>query len=262
MSSKFELHINVRIGVLCLQGAFREHVSQLRRIENVTPVEVRTSTELFSVHGLVIPGGESTTMAQIALRSGLIESLIQFRKDGRPIWGTCAGLILLAERAEGQKQGGQALIGGLDIVVCRNFFGTQIQSFEIELECPNCLKKYGSDPFRGVFIRAPAILESNVEIVCEMKLNGTQKMKLDRDHVIVAVKSQTCLATAFHPELTGDNRWHQLFTEMVIEFIKSSGFQLDGDELISKDIKSSAPLDLPVFGKEHIVMTSQLEEFT
>lgn len=119
--------VQVRIGVLCLQGAFREHLSELRRIDFVIPVEVRTKEELFGVHGLVIPGGESTTMAWIAQQSGLMDSLIEFRTQGRPIWGTCAGLILLAEKIDGQKEGGQAFIGGLDIHVCRNFFGAQVQ---------------------------------------------------------------------------------------------------------------------------------------
>ena len=91
----------MRIGVLALQGAFREHVSLLSALPNVTPVEVRTTAELFSVDGLIIPGGESTTMALIAQKWGLLESLAQFMQEGRPIWGTCAGLILLAERAEG-----------------------------------------------------------------------------------------------------------------------------------------------------------------
>lgn len=254
--------VSVRIGVLCLQGAFREHVSQLRKSANVTPVEIRTRAELLSVHGLIIPGGESTTIAQIAQRSGLIESLVQFRREGRPIWGTCAGLILLAERADGQKLGGQALIGGLDILVCRNFFGTQIQSFELEMDCPHCLKDFGDHPFRGVFIRAPAILESNVDVICELTLDEKQKSKVNRERVIVAVKSQNCLATAFHPELTGDNRWHQFFAQMVIENLKHNDFEIDGIGQLKQELKSiMIPSDLPVFGKEHIVLTRK-SEFT
>lgn len=141
--------ISFKIGVLALQGAFREHISLLKTIKGVIPSEIRTVQELQSVDGLIIPGGESTTISLIAQRWGLLDSLVRFRQEGRPIWGTCAGLILLAERAEGKesnirdrwrnieagmKKGGQALLGGLDILVARNFFGSQVCSFSRNAE--------------------------------------------------------------------------------------------------------------------------------
>ena len=107
--------LTTRIGVLALQGSFREHMALLKLIPGVHVIEIRTKEELESVQGLVIPGGESTTMALVAERWGLIPELQAFHKQGKPIWGTCAGMIFLAERADGMKQGGQALLGGLDI---------------------------------------------------------------------------------------------------------------------------------------------------
>jgi len=151
--------------------------------------------------GLIIPGGESTTMGLVAERWGLVEPLRAWVHGGRPTWGTCAGMILLAERATGQKQGGQPLIGGLDVTVNRNYFGRQIDSFETTLivagfdppECP------------AVFIRAPGITEvgPEVEVLAELP-----------ESVIVAVRQGVILATAFHPELTPDVRWHELFLTM------------------------------------------------
>eukprot|EP00879_Flechtneria_rotunda_P019332 GHRR01020304.1.p1 GENE.GHRR01020304.1~~GHRR01020304.1.p1 ORF type:complete len:170 (+),score=48.23 GHRR01020304.1:269-778(+) len=155
----------VRIGVLALQGSFREHMALLAQIPDVEVVEVRTKEKLTSVSGLIIPGGESTTMALVAEQWGLIPELQSFAKAGKPVWGTCAGMIFLAERAEGQKKGGQALLGGLDICVSRNFFGAQINSFETQLPAHQQLQQYGSDStFRAVFIRAPAVVEAGPEV--------------------------------------------------------------------------------------------------
>jgi 5'-phosphate synthase pdxT subunit len=157
---------SVRIGVLALQGSFREHLALLQRVPGVECVEVRTKEELQGCAGLIIPGGESTTQALVAERWGLIPELQSFANGGRPIWGTCAGMIFLAERAEGgreqevdvdlqlsyapvhllyagQKKGGQALLGGLDITVSRNFFGAQINSFETMLPAPTELQALG-----------------------------------------------------------------------------------------------------------------------
>jgi 5'-phosphate synthase pdxT subunit len=195
-----------KIGVLALQGAFAEHVGMLRRL-GAEAIEVRKPEQLAGLHGLVMPGGESTAMGLVAERWGLVEPLRRWVREGRPVWGTCAGLILLAERAAGQKQGGQPLIGGLDVTANRNYFGRQNQSFEMLLGAP----VLGAEPFRAVFIRAPAIVEAGpaVEVLAQAPGHGEQ--------VIVAVRQGPILATAFHPELTDDVRWHQLFLGMVEE---------------------------------------------
>jgi pyridoxal 5'-phosphate synthase pdxT subunit len=193
----------VKIGVLALQGAFVEHIKLLQRL-GVEAVEVRKAAELAGLDGLIIPGGESTTMGMIAEQWGLVAPLRHWVHSGQPTWGTCAGMILLAERAIGQKQGGQPLIGGLDITVNRNYFGRQTESFETWLTVP----QLGSEPVPAVFIRAPAITEAGpqVERLAALTLP-------DREQVIVAVRQGAILATAFHPELTEDTRWHTLFLE-------------------------------------------------
>ncbi|CAL5357045.1 unnamed protein product [Camellia sinensis] len=158
------------VGVLALQGSFNEHIAVLRRL-GVKGVEIRKPEQLQSVTSLIIPGGESTTMAKLAEYHNLFPSLREFVKMGKPVWGTCAGLIFLANKASGQKTGGQELVGGLDCTVHRNFFGSQIQSFEAELLVPSIAAKEGGPPtFRGVFIRAPAILEvgPDVEVLADI----------------------------------------------------------------------------------------------
>ena len=237
----------MKIGVLALQGSFQEHCQCLARV-GAEPVEVRKPEQLRDVRGLIIPGGESTTMALVAERWGLarvcgrhcifcsrcgqLPALREFAASGRPIWGTCAGLIFLADRALGQKQGGQALIGGLDVVVSRNFFGSQgvsrathdddasadsrplgtVDSFETLLAAPACL---GSpEPFRAVFIRAPAVLSHGpeVEVLAEYEVpDGRVVSETGVARVAVAVRQKQLLGTAFHPELTSDTRWHSLF---------------------------------------------------
>lgn len=191
----------VRIGVLALQGAFREHIVMVRKAGGEA-VEVRTPEQLEGLDGLIIPGGESTTMGLVAERWGLVEPLRKWVGAGKPVWGTCAGMILLAQRATGQKQGGQPLLGGLDVTVNRNYFGRQVDSFEALLTVT------GFDPPEspGIFIRAPGITEIGAGVEPLATLPGP---------VHVAVRQGTILATAFHPELTPDLRWHQLFIEMV-----------------------------------------------
>mgnify|MGYP000252798464 FL=1 len=198
-------HSTGKIGVLALQGAFVEHIKMLYRLE-AEAIEVRHAEQLDELAGLIIPGGESTTMGLVAERWGLVEPLRHWVHSGRPTWGTCAGMILLAERASGQKQGGQPLMGGLDVTVNRNYFGRQTESFETLLTVP-CL---GSEPVPAVFIRAPAITEvgPQVERLAELTTNNG-------DQVVVAARQKTILATAFHPELTADPRWHALFLAMV-----------------------------------------------
>ncbi|MEZ4660785.1 MAG: pyridoxal 5'-phosphate synthase glutaminase subunit PdxT [Caldilineaceae bacterium] len=193
------------IGVLALQGAFIEHIKMLRRL-GVQAVEVRKPEQLVGLDGLIIPGGESTSMGLIAERWGLVEPLRQWVQSGRPTWGTCAGMILLAERATGQKRGGQMLLGGLDVTVNRNYFGRQVDSFETELPVPIL----GDIPYPAIFIRAPAIADvgPTVEVLAQVTASNGET-------VIVAVRQGALLATAFHPELTEDGRWHELFLEMI-----------------------------------------------
>ncbi|KAF2821868.1 SNO glutamine amidotransferase [Ophiobolus disseminans] len=182
---------NITIGVLALQGAFSEHIQLLRLASaslstssKFSFVEVRTPAELSKCAGLVIPGGESTAMSLVAARSGLLEPLRDFVKvHRRPTWGTCAGLILLAESANRTKKGGQELIGGLDVRVNRNHFGRQQESFQAQLNLPflEDSKATSKDaPYRCVFIRAPV-----VEKVLPHK-KGEQSEEAGRDETVVA----------------------------------------------------------------------------
>lgn len=196
---------NLTIGVLALQGAFIEHIKMVRQL-GANAVEVRKAEQLAGLDGLIIPGGESTTMGLIAERWNLVEPLRQWVQTGRPTWGTCAGMILLAARAAGQKQGGQPLLGGLDVTVNRNYFGRQVDSFEADLTVP----QLGDKPVHAVFIRAPAI----TAVGDQAEVLATYPTAEGTD-VIVAVRQGPILATAFHPELTADLRWHELFLQMV-----------------------------------------------
>lgn len=216
------------VGVLALQGSYNEHISALRRL-GVKGVEIRKSEQLKGVQGLIIPGGESTTMAKLAEFHNLFPALREFVKLGNPVWGTCAGLIFLADKAIGQKVGGQELVGGLDCTVHRNFFGSQLQSFEAEISVPELADKEGGpSTFRGVFIRAPGILDvgPEVEVLADIdspsyKPNDNEESQegntRSQKKVIVAVKQKNVLATAFHPELTADSRWHSYFLKMIKE---------------------------------------------
>ncbi|KAH4995138.1 glutaminase [Parastagonospora nodorum] len=182
---------DLTIGVLALQGAFSEHIQLLRHASTSLPtnlkfafIEVRTPSELAQCDGLIIPGGESTAMSLVAARSGLLEPLRDFVKVlRRPTWGTCAGLILLAESANRTKKGGQDLIGGLDVRVNRNHFGRQQESFQANLDLPflgSTATMAKEQPYRCVFIRAPVVekLLPHVE--------GEQKEEADLDATIVA----------------------------------------------------------------------------
>jgi len=205
----------------------------LTRLPAVTALEVRTPAALAACDGVIIPGGESTTMALVAEQWGLLPALRLFAGAGKPVWGTCAGLIFLAARAVGQKTGGQALLGGLDVTVSRNFFGGQVDSFEATLPAPPSLPPAAdasTPPVRALFIRAPAVLEAGpgVEVLASLPLSEAQRAAVAasraRDQadggapapavpssVAVAVRQGHLLATSFHPELTDDTRWHALF---------------------------------------------------
>uniref|UniRef100_A0A453N5M8 Uncharacterized protein n=3 Tax=Aegilops tauschii subsp. strangulata TaxID=200361 RepID=A0A453N5M8_AEGTS len=235
----------------------------LRRI-GAKGVEVRKAEQLLGIDSLIIPGGESTTMAKLANFHNLFPALREFVGTGKPVWGTCAGLIFLADKAVGQKTGGQELVGGLDCTVHRNFFGSQLQSFETELSVPMLAEKEGgSNTCRGVFIRAPAILEvgQDVEVLADCPVpagrpsititsgEGLEDQVYSKDRVIVAVRQGNILATAFHPELTSDSRWHRVFLDMdkesqakALAALSLSASSNDADV----GSKNKAP-DLPIF---------------
>jgi pyridoxal 5'-phosphate synthase pdxT subunit len=190
----------LKIGVLALQGDFIEHIVMLRRI-GVETSEVRLPEHLDGLDGLIIPGGESTTIGKMAVDYHLMEPLRQFGAQ-HAVWGTCAGAIFLSTDAHRQ----QPLLGLMDIVVERNAFGRQVASFEIDLEIPVLQKVQGQDgPFHAVFIRAPLI---------ESVSDGAQVLAQVPDGRIVAAQQGRLLATSFHPELTLDDRFHRYFISL------------------------------------------------
>jgi 5'-phosphate synthase pdxT subunit len=191
--------VNVpRIGVLALQGAFREHVDRLKRL-GAEAVEVRRREQLEGLDGLIIPGGESTTIGKLAVKYDLLAPIGAMAREGKPVWGTCAGMIVLAKDIGPHDQ---PLIGVMDIHVRRNAFGRQVDSFEADLTAP----ALGDEPFRGVFIRAPLI---------ESVGRGVEVLARLDDGTIVAARQENLLATAFHPELTDDDRFHRYFLSQV-----------------------------------------------
>ncbi len=194
----------MRVGILALQGAFIEHEKVLARIGAET-VEVRLPEHLEGLDGLIIPGGESTTIGQVAQRWGLLEPIRAFAHSGRPLWGTCAGMILMAKEAVDGVPG-QPLLGLMDIAIRRNAFGRQVDSFEADLEVP----ALGEPPFHAVFIRAPLIerVGPGVDVLARLEpaLGSTEG-----EGMVVAVRQGNLLATAFHPELTEDDRFHRYF---------------------------------------------------
>ena len=191
------------IGVLALQGDVREHVAMLER-SGARPVAVRRAGELGRVDGIVIPGGESTTMYKLSRVFGLFEPLRHAVRDGLPAFGTCAGMIMLADHIE-SGAAGQETIGGLDVVVRRNAFGRQVDSFEADVHFDLL-----PETFHAMFIRAPWVekVGRDVEVVATIS-SGEAVGR------IVAVRQANLLATSFHPEITGDHRVHQLFVDMV-----------------------------------------------
>lgn len=191
----------MKIGVLGLQGDYLEHHQVLRRL-GVETVDVRLPRHLEGISGLIIPGGESTTIGALAERYGLLEPIRRLAAEGLPIWGTCAGMIFLAKDV-GRPQ---PVLGLMDLRVRRNAFGRQIDSFETDLEVPALARLGDPRPFHAVFIRAPLIEDvgPSVEVLARLE-----------DGAIVAAQQGHLLATAFHPELTGDTRFHQYFLELV-----------------------------------------------
>ncbi len=192
--------MTMRIGVLALQGAFAEHVASLRAV-GAEPVEVRLPAQLDEVDGLIIPGGESTTMRKLIARWGLRQPILDLAASGAPIFGTCAGMIVLANEIVG---GEEPVLPLLDVTVERNAFGRQLDSFETDLDVP----LLGDRPVHAVFIRAPVIerVAPDVDVMARLP-----------DGRVVAVRQRNVIATSFHPELSAENRFHRLVSTMAAE---------------------------------------------
>jgi 5'-phosphate synthase pdxT subunit len=190
----------MKIGVLAVQGDFAEHEAMLRMV-GVEPVEVRLPAHLEGISGLILPGGESTTMRRLIDRWGLREPLLDFARTGAPVFGTCAGMIVLSREI---ADGDEPILPLLDVTVRRNAFGRQLDSFEGELVVPIV----GDQPVHAVFIRAPIVerVGPGVDVLARLE-----------DGRIVAVRERNIVATAFHPELAGEPRFHRLIATMAAE---------------------------------------------
>jgi pyridoxal 5'-phosphate synthase pdxT subunit len=192
------------VGVLALQGDVREHLATLPEL-GAEAVTVRRPEELAEVDALVVPGGESTTMARLAARFGLLEPLRAAVAGGLPVYGSCAGMIMLADRLL-DAPADQVTVGGLDVTVRRNAFGRQVDSFESQVE----IDGVAGGPVHAVFIRAPWVEQAGEGVQVLGRVVGGPA-----DGRIVAVRQGNLVATSFHPELTGDRRVHALFVEIV-----------------------------------------------
>jgi 5'-phosphate synthase pdxT subunit len=187
-----------RIGILALQGDVREHANALRDV-GAEPIEVRLPRDLVGLDGLILPGGESTAMRKLIDLYGLREPIVALAHGGAPLYGTCAGMILLADRI---ADGDEPVLRLLDITVERNAYGRQLDSFEADLSIPSL----GDEPLHGVFIRAPVVSEVGPDV---------EVLARDPDGRPLAVRQGRVMATAFHPELTGDRRLHRLMLELI-----------------------------------------------
>jgi 5'-phosphate synthase pdxT subunit len=187
----------VRVGVFALQGDVREHLRTLSSI-NVDAIEVRNAADLASVDGLILPGGESTTISKLIDIFSLRKALTEFISSGKPVFGTCAGMIMLANEVL-DAASGQRSLESMDISVRRNAFGSQLDSFESEVE-------FDGKPAKVAFIRAPIV---------ERVGKGVEVLSTLPNGAVVAVRSGNVLATSFHPELTGDNSVHEYFVAMI-----------------------------------------------
>ena len=185
-----------RIGILALQGDFREHAQILETL-GVEPVEVRTQEDVQDIAGIIVPGGESTTIGRMMVEYGLLDSIRAYFYQGGPVWGTCAGMVLAASATTGPRQ---PLLGLMNALVERNGFGRQVNSFEADLDVEGF-----EEPFTGVFIRAPFFEDvgPGVEVLSKI------------DERVVAARGDNILVTAFHPELTDDLRFHEYFLQEV-----------------------------------------------
>jgi 5'-phosphate synthase pdxT subunit len=209
--------LDLKIGVLALQGDFREHIVKLKEC-GIDPEEVRLAQQLKYIDGLIIPGGESTTIKKLLEKYNFKEELDKFNKEGKPIFGTCAGLILLANNIQNEGKG----LGYIDIYVKRNAYGRQVDSFEELIEINfnhdnnTDVSSSGSEKnekrikFRSVFIRAPEIINTGKDVKIMAKLNGEA----------VLVRNWSVIACTFHPELTDDLSMHMYFKDMVKNYIE------------------------------------------
>ncbi|KAG6811953.1 hypothetical protein H0H92_005117 [Tricholoma furcatifolium] len=212
------------VGILALQGAFVEHQAMLQKISlkrKIVVAQVRTIEDLDRCDALIIPGGESTTMAVLARTSGLLEPLRQFVKT-KPVWGTCAGAILLSQSVEGAKKGGQDILGGISIGIARNGWGSQVESFEASLNVDGL--RDSEQPFTGIFIRAPVVLtlapqphDPPIQVIARLHTSLLPQALASLDEndpkTIVALRQGRHFLTTFHPELTQDNRFHEYFVK-------------------------------------------------
>jgi pyridoxal 5'-phosphate synthase pdxT subunit len=187
----------MKVGVLALQGAFREHIRTLESL-GIDAVEIRLPGEIDDVDGLIIPGGESTTMRKLMVEYRFIDTVREFAAAGKPVFGTCAGLIVMADRVNGKKQD---LLNLIDIDVERNAYGRQVDSREADIPC----RSLGEEPFHAVFIRAPQILGTGP---------GVEELARYQGQIVLAREKNILVAT-FHPELTGDARIHKYFLQML-----------------------------------------------
>ncbi|TFK53339.1 SNO glutamine amidotransferase [Heliocybe sulcata] len=216
---------NATVGILALQGAFAEHQMMLQRLSmkrRIVVVQVRTADDLAKCDALIIPGGESTTMAILARSAGLLEPLKEFLRK-KVVWGTCAGAILLSKSVENAKKGGQELLGGISVKTARNGWGSQVESFEAPLQVEGL--RDTSRPFTGVFIRAPVVFElvpspsdPPIEVIARLPPQCLPRSQTDiadesDARTIVALRQGRHLLTTFHPELTNDNRFHEYFIQ-------------------------------------------------
>lgn len=198
------MSVSVKIGVLNVQGAVSEHVDHIKRVD-AEPILVKHADDLIGLHGLIIPGGESTTIGKLIRKYGLFDPIVESAQQGMPIFGTCAGMILLAKQIEGHDEPHLAL---MDVVVNRNSFGRQRESFEADI----LIRGVSDNPFPAVFIRAPHVVNAGEQVDVLATL----------DEKIVAVQQGHFLASAFHPELTDDTRMHSYFKEMAIQYQSKS----------------------------------------
>ncbi|HNX23767.1 MAG TPA: pyridoxal 5'-phosphate synthase glutaminase subunit PdxT [Spirochaetota bacterium] len=186
-----------KIGVLALQGAFQKHLNMIKRI-GAEGVEIRTADDLDSIDGLIIPGGESTVIAKLLIKNDIMNSVLERVKSGMGLYGTCAGMILMAKEVEESEQ---PLLNLMDITVKRNAYGRQKESFEASFGIKGLIDK----PFTGIFIRSPKVTAYSPEIEVLAEFDGTP----------ILVRENRLLASSFHPELTEDTRIHQLFLSMI-----------------------------------------------
>lgn len=202
---KYEKSRVMTVGVLALQGDFAEHIQILAHV-GVRAVEVRLPKDMVDIDALIIPGGESTTIGKLSVAFGLMAPLRRFASE-KPVWGTCAGAIFLAKESTGHDQ---PMLQVMDIVVQRNAFGRQVDSFETDLDIPAVKTSENQRPVHAVFIRAPLIerVGKDVEVLARLP-----------DGRIVAARQRHLLATSFHPELTGDDRFHRYFIRMAAGLI-------------------------------------------